>query len=275
MLGSAGVRPSKRLGQNFLVDRRVLERIVAEVERIAPTRVLEIGAGLGTVTQELATVVERVVAVEVDRRLVELLRTRLARLPNVSIRCADIRDVDPGEVFEGDSGFVVGNIPYSITAPILRYLVSHRSTMDGALLLTQRDVAEKLAASPGRNGTALGVLVRSYAELIHVASVGCRSFLPAPEVGSSLWRMTFLSEPRFSLSGEAAFFTVVRTLYGARRKMVRRALRRILGAEEATRALADAGIDPTRRGETLTFEELDCLASAVESTAGPTSTPGR
>ena len=262
LLRSTGVRPSKRLGQNFLVDRGVLDSIVAEVKRAAPEELIEIGAGLGTMTRQLAGISRHVVAIEVDARLIGILEQSLAPLGNVELRHEDVLEFDLACALGGRTAFVVGNIPYRITAPILNWLVDHRRSISGALLLTQTEVADKIASSPGPDGSSLGVRVRAYGDAILLRKVSRSSFYPVPDVGSTLWRLRFRGEPRFS-AFEGSFFAVVRTLYGKRRKMIRAALRDLLAPSEVGAVLEEAGIDPTVRGETLSFEALDRLARAI------------
>jgi len=262
LLRSAGIRPNKRLGQNFLVDRSVLETIVSEVKRARPDEILEIGAGLGTVTRELAKIASRVVAVEVDHRLIKLLHQTLSCYENVEIVRQDFLEFDLARASGARPMYVVGNIPYRITSPILKHLIGHRRSISQALLLAQTDVVEKIAASPGPSGTPLGILVQAYCDVSIIRHVGKRCFMPVPTVDSTLWRLSFLERPRFSADAET-FFRVVRTLYGTRRKMIRRALRDQLTAEQIEKVLQEVGIDPTARGETLSFEALDRLASAV------------
>jgi len=270
LLQSEGLRPSKRLGQNFLADRSVLEAIVLEVDRAKPDEILEIGAGLGTVTRELAQIASRVVAVEVDHRLIKLLHQTLGGYENIEIVQQNFLEFDFGHAFRDRPVTVVGNIPYRITSPILKYLIDHRRSISEALLLAQSNVVEKITASPGAKGTALGVLVQAYAEVSIVLRVDRSAFFPTPVVDSTLWRLSIRDRPRFS-ADEEIFFRLVRTLYGARRKMIRRALRNWLSADQIEKVLEEAGIDPTTRGETLTFEALDRLALAVVPSANKSS----
>ena len=268
LLRSAGVCPSSRLGQNFLVDRNVLDTIVAEVRREAPIEILEIGAGLGTVTRELAAVARGVIAVEIDRRLSAVLERTLKGLDNVQMLRQDILNFDISARFTECPVTIVGNIPYRITAPILKHLVRHRTAISAAVLLTQREVAEKIENSPGPAGTALGVFVRAYTDFHMIKHVSKRSFYPIPAVDSILWRLSFLKNPRFSAAPEV-FFSMVRRLYGKRRKMVRSALRGILPPDRLKGAIRAAGIAPTSRGESLSFAELDSLALAIGRIAQP------
>ncbi len=265
LLRSAGIRPSRGLGQNFLVDRSVLDAIASEVAQAKPEGILEIGPGLGTVTRELARIAARVVAVEIDGRLVRILGETVGTLVNVEIEHRDFLEFDLARAFAGRPVFVVGNIPYRITAPILERLVESRKLVTGALLLSQAEVVEKIAASPGRDGSALGVLVRAYGDLHLLRKVSRAAFWPPPEVESILWRLSFREGPRFLAPAEV-FFAVVRALYGKRRKMIRAVLRDLLPNEEIGRVLVEAGISPTARGETLSFAELDRLALCLART---------
>lgn len=262
LLHEVGVRPSKRLGQSFLIDGGVLADVDKQVTRASPETILEIGAGLGAVTEVLIRRARRVVAIEVDRRLAKLLAERLGGWEGLEVRSEDVLDLELDAVIGDEPAYVVGSLPYRITAPILKWLIDKRNRFTGALLITQREVAEKVAVSPGKEGTALGVLVRAYAEVEPVRRIGRESFYPAPQVDSTLWGLAFLENPRFA-SDPGTFFAVVRALYGGRRKMIRRALRALLPSEAVGRVLDASRIDGTARGEVLGFEELDRLTAAV------------
>ena len=261
LLKSAGIRPSKKLGQNFLTDGSVLETICDHVRAVGPGRIVEIGPGLGTVTQVIAPLAEHVTAVEIDRRLVGILERTMGEHGHVDVRQQDVLTFDFAEVAADGPVFVVGNIPYRITAPILKHLIRHRESITGAVLLTQSEVADKILASPGVDGTALGILVQAFAEVNMIRRVGRSGFYPAPEVDSSLWSLAFRSQPVFS-ADPAVFFAVVRAIFGMRRKMIRVALRSILPKEAIPEVLTAAGIEETLRGEVLGFDSLDRLALA-------------
>jgi 16S rRNA (adenine1518-N6/adenine1519-N6)-dimethyltransferase len=260
LLEEIGVRPSKRLGQSFLVDAGVVRSIEEAARAFSPERIVEIGSGLGAVTEALARLSAPVTAVEVDGRLAEHLRSVFARSSAVSVSHQDFLDYS----FSGAEGkaLVVGSIPYAITAPILQHLVECRDAISGAVLLTQREVEEKIAASPGASGLALGVLVRAYADVARIRLVGRRSFTPEPAVESALWTLRFRDVPRFTADAKA-FFAVVRAIYGGRRKMLRSVLRDLAPTDVAAEALERAGIEPTVRGETLGFDGLDRLAKCL------------
>ncbi|MBE0634967.1 ribosomal RNA small subunit methyltransferase A [Candidatus Bipolaricaulota bacterium] len=263
LLKKIGVSPAKRLGQNFLVDGHVVSMIREHVSSKNPDVIVEIGPGLGALTQALVEVAPSVLAVEIDRRLAKSLETRLGNHANLEVRTCDILQFDFQKEFEGRSVLVFGSLPYRITAPILKHLIRHRRVITDACLITQREVAEKIAHSPGKHGSALGVFVHSYADVAALRRIGKTSFFPVPEVESEYWELSFLAAPRFATE-ERAFFTVVRTLYGNRRKMVRRALQDILPVDRIHDVLASAQVDGTARGETLSFSELDCLAQLCQ-----------
>jgi len=262
LLAEAEIRPSKRLGQNFLIDRTALDAIIDEVKRAQPREIVEIGAGLGTVTHELAGTADHIIAIELDRRLAKILERTVKQQGNVEIRRQDFLSFSFAEEFAGSKAFVVGNIPYRITAPILKHLVKQRDHISAALLLTQREVAMKVAHSPGKEGTSLGVLMQAYADVNVLRSVPRGSFFPVPDVDSTLWSISFLNAPRFEANAEA-FFAVVRAVYGKRRKMIRSALRDLFPNQDVEQILLSLGIDPTLRGEVLSFTQLDAIALSL------------
>ena len=264
LLQEAGIHPSKRLGQSFLINRAVLNSIVNEVRKAHPREIVEIGAGLGTVTHELAGMADHIIAVELDRRLAAILERTVGQQGNVDIRRQDFLSFSFAEEFADSKAFVVGNIPYRITAPILKHLVKQREHISSALLLTQQEVAAKIAHSPGKDGTSLGVLVQSYADVKLLRSVPRSSFFPVPEVDSMLWSISFLNAPRFKATAEA-FFAVVRAVYGKRRKMIRSALRDLFSNQDTEQILLSLDIDPTLRGEVLSFAQLDAIARCLEN----------
>jgi 16S rRNA (adenine1518-N6/adenine1519-N6)-dimethyltransferase len=265
-LAAGGIRPSKRLGQNFLVDPRAVSRILELVRSEGARDVVEIGCGLGALTLPLADESVRLVSLDVDPRLVEQARPRVAaRSGAAEVRLQDVLEFDFRGVVAawGTKVVVVGSIPYSITAPILKKLVAERESIRSAILVTQREVAAKVEASPGPDGTSLGVLVRAYADVALAGTISRHAFYPVPEVDSCLWKLTMRASPRFT-GREAEFFAVVRAIYGARRKTLRNALQRAFSPDAVARILEESGTDGQVRGETFGFLELDALARAAE-----------
>jgi 16S rRNA (adenine1518-N6/adenine1519-N6)-dimethyltransferase len=265
-LAAAGIRPSKRLGQNFLVDPRAVSRVLDLVRGEGGRDVVEIGCGLGALTLPLADECDRLVSLDVDPRLVEPTRPRVAaRSGTAEVRLQDVLEFDfrGAAAVWGAQVTVVGSIPYSITAPILKKLVAERESIRSAILVTQREVAAKVEASPGPDGTSLGVLVRAYADVTLAGTISRHAFYPVPEVDSCLWKLTMRASPRFT-GREAEFFAVVRAIYGARRKTLRNALQRAFSPDAVARILEVSGADGQLRGETFGFIELDALARAAE-----------
>ncbi|MFQ5796499.1 MAG: 16S rRNA (adenine(1518)-N(6)/adenine(1519)-N(6))-dimethyltransferase RsmA [Candidatus Bipolaricaulia bacterium] len=266
LLDERGIRPKKRLGQHFLCDENVLNRIVAEVELIEDDRVLEIGAGIGTLTERLAAQAGWVIAVEIDRRLIPLLREQLSACDNVEIWNRDFLEIDLVRDLKSPVK-VVGNLPYQITSPILERLLESRSITPSALLTVQKEVADRLTAPPGSRAVgSLGVLIQSFAEVTQLMGMSRNVFFPRPNVDSALIRLRFLSGPRFH-ADETLFTDVIRSAFQLRRKTIKRALMGSpllkLSPDQVNRALEAAGIDPTSRGEQLTIEEFDRVATEL------------
>lgn len=255
-----GLRPRKRLGQNFLRDRRYL-RTIAEAADLQPSdRVLEIGAGTGILTHALADNDAEVLAVELDDALHDLLTQEFAAVPNVRILHANALDIDPCEYFSG-AYKLVGNIPYYITGPILRHFLEARCSPSLLVLMVQREVAQRMTARPG-DLSLLGVSVQFYATPTVVSRVPAGAFYPPPRVDSAIVRLT----PRTGvpLDLRDALFTVARAGFGTRRKQLANSLSMGLGLDRDTvvHLLEDANINPARRAETLSIPEWERLAAA-------------
>ena len=257
-------RPRKRLGQHFLVDRTVLERIA---DALAPTKadtVIEIGPGRGALTDLLAARAKRVVAIELDRDLVPYLRERYAAAGNVEVIERDVLEVALADV-AGAEFLLAGNVPYYITTPILFHALENPRA-SRAVYLVQREVAERIVSPPGsRTYGALSVNVQALATAELIARVPAGAFRPPPSVESAIIRLTPRRDPVIEPSREAAFQTFVQDAFGLRRKQMRRVLRTIgrLDAETAERLLLAAGIDPECRPETLAAEDFARLLDAM------------
>jgi len=270
LLRERGVRPRRRWGQHFLCDENVLSNII-EAARLRPEDLIfEIGAGLGTLTQRIAPQVRKIVAVEIDPKLIPILREQLAEHSNVEIIEADVLKLDWTKLFSNEKKIkTLGNLPYGITSPLVERLIEHRGLFEEALWMVQLEVAERLTAPVGtRNSSALGVLVQALFEVERIARISKNVFFPRPEVDAALLRLTPLGKPRFQASLEA-FKTALKAAFGLRRKTILQALARSpqlhLGRERARGLLKAIGIEEARRGESLTLEELDRLAQALEA----------
>ena len=264
ILKAFGLRMSKKLGQNFLIDARIVQGIVDAAEVKPGDRVLEIGPGIGTLTQGLAEAGADVTAVELDKKLPAVLKETLKAYDNVRIVPGDILKVNIPEIM-GDAPFkVAANLPYYITTPILMTLLERRLPITHMVTMVQKEVAERMTAKPGsRIYGALSVAVQYYTEPQIVLDVPPRSFIPAPEVMSVVVSCRVRKEPAVAVQDEKLFFRVVKAAFGQRRKTLMNALKGGGFSKEAVRdALEQSGIDPTRRGETLTLEEFGRLADA-------------
>ncbi|MBP6016678.1 MAG: ribosomal RNA small subunit methyltransferase A [Candidatus Promineofilum sp.] len=275
-----GIAPKQSLGQNFLYDEGLLARITAAAELSPDDAVLEVGPGLGALTRQLASVAGRVVAVELDDRLLPILRYELEPFSNVEIVHGDILTFDPASRFAGPF-VVVANVPYYITGAILRRLLEGNPRPRRMVLTVQREVAERLTAAPP-NMSLLAVSVQYYGRVKGMGTVKAGAFWPRPEVDSAVIRIDvderhlsrsagFLTgeqaaEQRGTVEVEEAFFRVVRAGFSEKRKQLKNNLRRLGPSDEAiAAALEKAGVDGRRRAETLTVGEWEKL---VQSLAG-------
>lgn len=250
----------KSLGQHFLTDKRILGRIADALHLQGDETVLEIGPGRGALTDLLAERAGRLIAIEYDRALAAILRERYARRSNVLVAEADVLEVSLGELAAGPY-VLVGNVPYYITTPILFHaLVPPRA--ERAVYLVQREVAQRLSASPGsKEYGALTVNVAAVARAETLFGVPAGAFSPPPKVESAVVRITPLAQPHISQEEERPFRTLVQGAFGMRRKQMRRVVRSLyaLDAEGADELLAAAGIEPTDRPEVLRVEQFVAL----------------
>ncbi len=251
----------KRFGQNFLVDRGAPERIV-RAGGVAPgDTVFEIGPGVGTLTRALAGVAGRVVALEYDRELVPVARAELDSAPHVEIREGDVRDVDWDALAAELGGplVVYGNIPYHLSTDIVLGLIEHPAAWRRACFLLQLEFAERIATPPGERGCgAPSALVALWTKARIAFRVGRGSFHPAPNVDSAVLALERRAEPAADVGDARSFRAVVAALFGQRRKTARNALRALTPDD----LLGEAGLDPQRRGETFTLDEIAAVSRA-------------
>ena len=264
LLRTYDLHPKKSLGQNFLSDPAILGRIVAAADLTPDDTVIEVGPGLGHLTRLLAERAGRVLAVELDGRLIPILRERLADLPNVEIIHGDILQFSiPNSQFPNlpisQSTKIVGNLPYYLTSAILRHFLEKEPRPCLMVVTVQREVAERIVAGPGAM-SLLAVSVQFYSRPRIVARIKAGAFYPRPQVDSAVVRLDVAARPTVALPegvDEAAFFRLVRAGFSQKRKTLRNALSAGLGIEPARAAemLTRAGIDPRRRAETLSLAE--------------------
>lgn len=253
----------KSLGQHFLTDRRVLGRIADSLALRGDETVLEIGSGRGALTDILVERAGRVVAIEYDRALASLLRERYAQRGSVEIVEADVLEISLGDIANGPY-VLVGNVPYYITTPILFHALAPPRA-ERAVYLVQREVAERLDAPPGSKAYgALTVNVAALARAEILFGVPAGAFAPPPKVESSVVRITPLAVPRIHPDEERRFRTLVQSIFGMRRKQMRRIVRNVLGVgpEAAESLLAAADIEPDARPEVLGVERFVALMRA-------------
>jgi 16S rRNA (adenine1518-N6/adenine1519-N6)-dimethyltransferase len=266
MLRQFGIRPSKRWGQHFLISLHALERTLDAAALAAEDSVLEVGAGLGTLTLGLSERAGWVTAVEVDRRLLAALAATAGARANVRIVPGDILTLSPAGLFGGPAGAprkVVANLPYNIATAVISRLLAEPLGLTLLVVTVQREVAERIVAAPGTPSygiLSLAVQYRAYAQIAGRIPPG--SFLPAPEVASAIVRLTPLREPQVVGVDERTLFRVIRAGFGQRRKMLQAALTGGLGLPKPTvvRSLTLAGIDPRARAETVDLAAFGRLA---------------
>ncbi len=261
LLRQYNLKAKKRLGQHFLIDENVLEQIVSAAELNPQDVVIEVGPGLGFLTRELAKKAGKVIAVELDAKLVTILKKILLSLNNISIIHADILKISPSEILNkcsaaGTQFKVVANLPYYITAPVLRHFLETSFRPQLMVLMVQKEVGEDIVAFSGKM-SLLSVSVQFYAKPSIVAYVPAASFYPPPKVDSVVLRLDPLPEPAVVVDNVAGFFNVVRGGFSSPRKQLRNSLAHGLQISplQATVILDRVGIEPKRRAETLKLEE--------------------
>jgi len=262
--------PKKSLGQNFLHDPNALEKIVSAAELMPEDAALEIGAGLGQLTERLAAAARRVVAIEIDTRFKPALDRIVAACPNVHIIYQDVLAVDVAALFYPEPYVVVANVPYYITTAILRHLLETRHRPRRLVLTIQVEVAERLVAKPN-DMSILAVSVQFYGRPQIITRLNRAVFWPRPDVDSAVVRIDTYETPPVDVPDEAAFFRVVKAGFGQKRKQLKNALGSGLGLNGGQTAalLEAAGVDPRRRAETLSLDEWAALARNLAAlTAG-------
>lgn len=273
-------RPKKQLGQNFLVNPEPLKIILEAGALTAHDTVIEIGAGLGCLTDAVVGHVERVIAVEVDELLFNALAAQFSTDSRVQLLNADILKVEFDSLLsEGTEAVpttfkVIANLPYSITTPILWKLLAHHKQIHSCVLMMQKEVAERIAASPGgKDYGALTIGVTYYAEATLIATLPPENFYPAPKVDSALLKLTMREKPKVAVEDEELFFRVVRTAFRTRRKMLKNALVRggFVSGEVLAAKFEELGIAPQRRAETLDITEFAALANSLSQSISATT----
>ena len=260
----------KRFGQNFLIDAHVLEKIVSAAGITKDDCVLEIGPGIGTMTQYLAESAGQVIAVEIDTNLLPILADTLKDYSNVKVINQDILKVDINElVKEYNNGRpikVVANLPYYITTPIIMGLFESNVAIDNITVMVQKEVADRMQVGPGsKDYGALSLAVQYYASPYIVANVPPNCFIPRPNVGSAVIRLTRYQEPPVQVKDPKLMFKLIRASFNQRRKTLQNGLNNSpeisFSKEEITKAIESLGVSPSVRGEALSLEQFAQLAN--------------
>jgi 16S rRNA (adenine1518-N6/adenine1519-N6)-dimethyltransferase len=269
------IRPKKKLGQHFLIDRDIIRRILKKASLSPQHPVLEIGAGKGALTVPLAKSVKKLYAVEKDQRLVEYLHERLsdAGIDNVTLFNEDVLKCD---FYKMDCSShsklqVIGNLPYNISSPVLDKLIKNRAIISKAVLMFQQEVAQRLTAMPSEKAYgALTLLIRYHAFCSPLIKVKKKAFYPIPKVDSTVLELDFERPYPKRASSEDKFKRIVKGAFSHRRKTLSNSLKKSLNPENGPMKMNEAfercGIDPSRRAETLSMDEFICLAEVINVT---------
>ena len=262
----------KKFGQNFLIDTRVLDRIIESAEITKEDCILEIGPGIGTMTQYLAENAREVVAVEIDKNLIPILEDTLSEYDNVTVINDDILKVDINKIVQEKNGGkpikVVANLPYYITTPIIMGLFESHVPLQSITIMVQKEVADRMQVGPGtKDYGALSLAVQYYAKPEIVANVPPNCFMPRPNVGSAVIRLTRYDAPPVQVDDEKRMFALVRASFNQRRKTLVNGLTNApelgLSKEQVQEALEKMGLSPTIRGEALTLEQFAELSNIL------------
>jgi len=269
------IHPVKRLGQSFLVDNNITSRIVEASGIGDGDTVVEIGAGLGAMTAMIAPRVKRIIALEIDPKLVKVLDSELGGIPNVEIVHTDVLRYDFSSPFQGRGKIqVIGNIPYNVSSQIIFRLIEFRGHISSATLMLQREVADRITAFPGTKQYGVpSVITSMYAATSRLMTVPATCFYPVPKVDSAVLGMEMREGPLCPLGDPAVFLETVKAAFAMRRKTLANNLKGMASVRsegiDISSLLAETGIDGRRRGETLTVEELGRLSEAISRVTEP------
>lgn len=270
-----GFKLSKSLGQNFLTDKNIIDKIVEKSNIGKNDLVIEIGPGIGVLTAAAAEEAGKVIAIEIDRNLIPILQETLQEYDNIEVINSDVLKTDLSKIMEQNTEIngqkisgvkIMGNLPYYITTPIIMKILEDKVPADSITIMLQKEVADRIKAGPGsRTYGALSVAVQYYCTVAHVANAPKEIFIPQPKVDSAVIRLDIRKEKPVRVYHEDAFFAVVKAGFGQRRKTLLNALTGLYGLskEEIATVMSAAGIDPIRRAETLSLEEFAAIANAV------------
>ena len=265
-----GFRFSKSLGQNFLIDDNVIDKIIDGARVKEGDKVIEVGPGIGTLTREMAKRAEKVVAVEIDKNLIPILKETLAEFDNTEVVNEDILKVDINKLVDeklsGGPVKLIANLPYYITTPIVMKFLEEDIPVTDIVVMVQKEVADRMNAVPStKDYGALSVAVQYYCDTEIVAKAPRHMFIPQPKVDSTVIGLHIREEKKYKADNEQLFFKTVKAAFGQRRKTLLNSLSSmgVLDKAKIKEVLAEAGIDEKRRGETLSIEEFAHLSNVI------------
>ena len=270
LLDKYGLRAKKQFGQNFLISERALRAIADATVSSDEDWIVEIGSGLGTLTAQLVERVTagKVIALETDPDMIRVLRAELGTVDNLEIHHTDAMRFDLRAEASLKKIIVCGNLPYHLASQLMFRVLDVRDRVQHAVFMIQKEMADRIVAKPGgKDYGALGVMIRTYADVTTVIKVGAGSFLPPPKIDSTVIKIVPLAEPRAPINDEAHYSKVVHAAFGQRRKTLRNALRAQFDDAAIDQALAATSIDGGRRGETLDIPEFAALARELKPNA--------
>jgi len=257
---------SKSLGQNFLTDGNITEKIIEAAGIEKEDLIIEIGPGMGVLTAEAAKRAARVIAIEKDKALLPVLEDALSEFDNVEIINGDILETDINGLAGHNKVKIIGNLPYYITTPVIMKILEEKTNAESLTVMLQKEVADRIKAEPGTKayGT-ISVVINYYCEVRHITHVSRSVFIPKPDVDSTVLRLDVRREPPVGLLDEAVFFACIKAGFGMRRKTLLNSLTGLCGMDKRAvlKALESAGIEPGRRAETLTIFEFAELANCI------------
>lgn len=265
----------KKFGQNFLIDKNVIEKIITSANVTKDDTVIEIGPGIGNMTQYLSTYAKKVLAIEIDRDLVKILREdTLSECENAEVIGEDFMRLDLDDLFhnklKGEKIKVVSNLPYYITTPIIMELLNYREQIDSITIMIQKEVADRINAKPKtKDYGSLSIAIGVFSETEYVTTVPHTCFIPEPNVDSAVIRINILDKPKLEMDDVDLFFKVVRAAFSQRRKTLVNTLYSGMdifeSKEQLEKMLEELGIEKTIRGEALSISEFEKIAMKIES----------
>lgn len=264
----------KKFGQNFLIDKNIIEKIISSANVTKDDVVIEVGPGIGNMTQYLATASKKVIAIEIDKDLVEILKNdTLKDFDNVEVISCDILKLDLDDLFnnklKGEKIKVVSNLPYYITTPIIMELLNYRDHIESITIMIQKEVADRINAKPKtKDYGSLSIAIGAFAETTYVTTVPHTCFIPEPNVDSAVIKIDILDKPKLSMENVDFYFEIVRAAFSQRRKTLVNTLYSAMNIFESKtqieNLLEELGFEKTIRGEALSIEEFETIAMKIE-----------